>query len=279
MGRTELIGPGLPGLCRFCRPVYPLSLLAVYFKPFMKAILSDIHANLEALNAVLDDMGEFDVEAIYCLGDTVGYGPDPCECLDVMMHFQVALLGNHEEAARGQPEGFTAEAATAARWTQRTLQRQQEKGDDPAARQRFLKGLPLTHEEGDFLFVHGSPRDPTREYIFPLDVEDPGKMWDIFRQLKRYCFVGHTHFPGIFTETYKFHAPAEIDARWRLDAAKLVCNVGSVGQPRDGDLRACYVLLDKQNIYFRRVPYPVDVTVDKMKRIPELKGILKFYEL
>ena len=142
----------------------------------MIAILSDIHANLEALEAVLDDMGELDVEAVYCLGDTVGYGPNPGECLDVMMHFQVALLGNHEEAARGEPEGFTPEAAVAARWTRQQLLVVQEGGEDPDERQRFRENLPSTHEVGDFLYVHGSPRDPTREYIFPRDATDSGKM-------------------------------------------------------------------------------------------------------
>ena len=245
----------------------------------MIAILSDIHANLEALEAVLDDMGELDVEAVYCLGDTVGYGPDPSECLDVMMHFQVAILGNHEEAARGEPEGFTPEAAAAARWTRQRLLTPQEGGESPAARQRFMEKLPSTHEEGDFLYVHASPRDPTREYIYPRDATDSGKMWEIFRMIKRYCFVGHTHLPGIFTDSFKFYAPPDLqEGAWPLQERKIICNVGSVGQPRDGDWRACYVLLEDNAIYFRRVEYDMKKTLKKIKQHPQLRNTLSYYQ-
>ena len=244
----------------------------------MKAILSDIHANLEALDAVLDDMAQFDIEAIYCLGDTVGYGPDPGECLDVMMHFQVALLGNHEEAARSGPVGFTAEAAVAARWTQKQVQVAREPGDDLEARRRFLQKLRSTHEEGDFLFVHASPRNPTEEYIFPDHVNDPGKMWDIFRQIKRYCFVGHTHVPGIFVEGFKFYTPDQLNGIWPLDGKKMICNVGSVGQPRDGNWRACYVLWDKKQLRFRRVPYDMKTTLKKIQQVPELRSTIPYYK-
>src|SRR5262249_47721822 len=159
-----------------------------------------------------------------------------------------------------QIEGFTKEAAIAAGWTRQQLQVPQEGGIDPAERQRFMESLPLKHEEGDFLYVHGSPRDPTREYIFPQEVKDPNKMWAVFRQIKRYCFVGHTHLPGIFTESCKFYKPEELKEQcWPLQALqdrKIICNVGSVGQPRDGNWWACYVLLDDdQKIRFRRVKY------------------------
>ena len=243
----------------------------------MKAILSDIHANLEALDAVLDDMAEFDIEAIYCLGDTVGYGPDPGECLDISMHFQVALLGNHEEAARSGPVGFTAEATVAAEWTRRQIQIVRAEGDDPKLRRRFLERLKATHEEGDFLFVHGSPRNPTEEYIYPESVNDPGKLWDIFRKVRRYCFMGHTHIPGIFIEGFKFYTPDQLNDVWALDGRKMLCNVGSVGQPRDGDRRACYVLLDKKRVHFRRVPYDVKTTIKKIQQVPELRHTLHHY--
>jgi diadenosine tetraphosphatase ApaH/serine/threonine PP2A family protein phosphatase len=244
----------------------------------MKALLSDIHANLEALYAVIDDMAEFNVEAIYCLGDTVGYGPNPCECLDVMMHCPVVLRGNHEEAARGGTEDFKAEVGVASRWTKQQLERHEADDDDPQARRSFLDRLPLTHEEDGFLFVHGSPRDPLREYVHPDSIDDPGKMWDMFRLVKRCCFMGHTHVPGIFTPSYEFYAPEDIEGRWRLDDSKTLCNVGSVGQPRDGDWRACYVLLDERGIYFRKVPYDIAKTIQKIKQVPELRALLHFWQ-
>jgi predicted phosphodiesterase len=244
----------------------------------MKAILSDIHANLEALEAVLDDMAEFDVEALYCLGDIVGYGPNPAECLDVMMHAQVVLLGNHDEAARSEPQGFTPEAAASARWTQRQLREVLEDGEAPQDRFHFLTGLPQTHREGDFLFVHGSPRDPLWEYVYPHDVRDAGKMWALFRQVKRYCIMGHTHIPGVITEANKFHSPEDFDGVWKLDDRKILCNVGSVGQPRDKDWRACYVILDDDALHFRRVEWDINTTLKKIKRIPELKSVLSYYK-
>jgi diadenosine tetraphosphatase ApaH/serine/threonine PP2A family protein phosphatase len=196
-----------------------------------------------------------------------------------MMHFQVALLDNHEEAARGEAEGFTPEAAIAVGWTQRELLKVQEDGEDPKERQRFLKSLPLTHEDGDFYFVHGSPRDPTREYVFPQDIVDSPKMWEIFRSIQRYCFMGHTHIPGIFTESFKFYRPKDLkENAWPLQERKILCNVGSVGQPRDDDWRACYVLLDDKTIRFRRVEYDMKTTIKKIKQVPELKRTLSYYK-
>jgi diadenosine tetraphosphatase ApaH/serine/threonine PP2A family protein phosphatase len=245
----------------------------------MKAIISDVHGNLEALEAVVDDMNDFDVEDLYCLGDTVGYGPNPGECLDILMNCKVHLLGNHEEAMREKPTDFTAEAARVAEWT---LHQLRDHCEDPAEwqdRLRFLRKLPRTHKEGENLYVHGSPRDPTREYVYPHDLkQDSGKIWDIFRQVGRCCFMGHTHIPGIFTESFKFHPPEEIDYHYALVPGKLLCNVGSVGQPRDGDWRACYVLFDDKTIHFRRVEYDMETTVGKMKQVPELKNFLKWHQ-
>jgi diadenosine tetraphosphatase ApaH/serine/threonine PP2A family protein phosphatase len=244
----------------------------------VKAIISDVHANLEALEAVVDDIKSHDTEAIYCLGDAVGYGPNPGECLDILMHCQVFILGNHEEAMLEEPTDFTPEATRGARWTREELRRVQQEGDDPRARFTFLSSLKTTHEEGDVLYVHGSPREPTKEYVYPADVKDAGKMWVIFRQVKRVCFMGHTHYPGIFTETHKFHAPDALLGPYRLDRGKVLCNVGSVGQPRDNDWRACYVLFDGKSIRFRRVEYDIDTTVKKMKKVPELQSFLKLYQ-
>ena len=132
---------------------------------------------------------------------------------------------------------------------------------------------------GDLLFVHGSARDPLHEYVYPEDCLDLGKMQRVFAQVGRYCFQGHTHVPGIFIEQapddlYQFHSPEEIDYQHRLDGRKTLCNVGSVGQPRDGDWRACYVLLDGDTINFRRVEYDIDSTVKKIYAVPDLENFL-----
>ena len=96
----------------------------------------------------------------------------------------------------------------------------------------------------------------------------------IFALVERYCFQGHTHVPGIFTETLQFHSPEEVDGVYQLDGRKTLCNVGSVGQPRDGDWRACYVLLDGETIRYRRVEYDIDTTVKKIYAIPDLENFL-----
>ena len=104
--------------------------------------------------------------------------------------------------------------------------------------------LPRSHKLDSFLFVHGSPRNPLSEYIFPEDIYNHRKMERLFQLVEKYCFQGHTHVPGVFTEGYQFYAPDEIDNEYTLGEGKVMINVGSVGQPRDGDPRACYVILD-----------------------------------
>ncbi len=245
----------------------------------LKAIVSDVHGNLEALEAVVDDMGQHGAEELYCLGDAVGYGPNPGECLDILMHSQVFLLGNHEEAMLAEPTDFTKDATVVARWTREEIRHPNEDGDDPQARFSFIAGLQTTHEEDGCLYVHGSPRDPTKEYVYPQEAKDTTKMWDIFRRIPRCCFVGHTHFPGVFTETNQFYAPASLTTGYRLPKGKTLCNVGSVGQPRDGDWRACYVLFDGKTIHFRRVEYDLEKTVAKIKKVPELRAFLKLYRM
>jgi diadenosine tetraphosphatase ApaH/serine/threonine PP2A family protein phosphatase len=131
------------------------------------------------------------------------------------------------------------------------------------------------HKEDGLLYVHGSARKPLNEYVFPEDIYNQRKMDRIFALVERCCFQGHTHVPGIFTESlpedlYQFHAPDEIDYVYHLDGRKTLCNVGSVGQPRDGDWRACYALCDGATIGFCRVEYDVDTTVRKIHQIPEL---------
>jgi diadenosine tetraphosphatase ApaH/serine/threonine PP2A family protein phosphatase len=240
----------------------------------VKALISDIHSNYEALQAVLRDIEQYHVQEIYCLGDIVGYGPNPRECVDLVMQCKVTLLGNHDQGAMFDPEGFNPSAERAIFWTRAQL----ENGDDawPQRERRweFLAERPRTHKENGFLYVHGSARNPLNEYVFPEDIYNQRKMERIFALVDRYCFQGHTHVPGIFTENYQFLSPEEIDLTHRLDGRKTLCNVGSVGQPRDGDWRACYVLLDDDTIRYRRVEYDIDATVQKIYAIPDLENFL-----
>jgi diadenosine tetraphosphatase ApaH/serine/threonine PP2A family protein phosphatase len=240
----------------------------------MKAIISDVHSNLEALNAVLADIARQPVEAIYCLGDVVGYGPNPRECLDKIMAFPVVLMGNHDQAVLFDPMNFNPVAERATMWTRAQLDKPFPNRAAADARWEFLSERPMKHREDDFLFVHGSPRNPLNEYIFPEDIYSEAKMRSIFAQVPRYMFQGHTHIPGIFTESLEFLSSDELDAGYKLDGRKMLCNVGSVGQPRDGDARACYVLLDGTTIRYRRVEYDVETTVRKIRETDALDDFL-----
>ena len=114
----------------------------------------------------------------------------------------------------------------------------------------FLSELPRRHDEGNYLFVHGSPREPTNEYVFPEDVYDSRKMDTLFAKFDLYCFQGHTHMPGVFSPNGDFVSPEECDYEYHLTDDKAMVNVGSVGQPRDGDPRACYTILDDETEHF-----------------------------
>jgi len=239
-----------------------------------RAIISDIHANLEALEAVLADIGSQGVDDIFCLGDIVGYGPNPRECIDRVMGFGLSILGNHDQGALYDPEGFSSGAERAIFWTRDQLEMDNGDPAQQAKRWEFLSELPRTHREGHFTYVHGSVRNPLSEYVFPEDVHNFRKLERIFALIERYAFQGHTHVPGIFTEDGRFFSPDEIAARYPLPGNKMMVNVGSVGQPRDGDPRACYVILTDAQVEFRRVPYPVGTTMAKIHAIPELDPFL-----
>jgi diadenosine tetraphosphatase ApaH/serine/threonine PP2A family protein phosphatase len=245
----------------------------------LKALISDIHGNLEALQAVLEDIRTHDVTEIYCLGDVVGYGPNPRECIDLVMDCRIVLLGNHDQGAMFDPDGFNPPAERAIFWTRAQLETANDKREQRERRWDFLADRPRIHREDGLLFVHGSARNPLNEYVFPEDIYNQRKMDRIFAMVDRYCFQGHTHVPGLFLQAatgdvYVFHAPDEVDYLYRLDGRKTLCNVGSVGQPRDGDWRACYVLLDDETIRYRRVEYDIDTTVKKIHAIPDLDNFL-----
>ena len=239
-----------------------------------RALISDIHSNIESLEAVLADVQDQGISEICCLGDIVGYGPNPRECIDWAMKCEVCLLGNHDQGALFDPEGFNSGAERAIFWTRSQLEDAGGEAADRDLRWDFLGELPRTHQDGDIMLVHGSARNPLNEYVFPEDIYNKRKLEKIFALLRRCVFQGHTHVPGVFTEDFNFLSPEEINYEYRLTEEKVMINVGSVGQPRDGDPRACYVVLEDDLVRFRRVEYPFDKTIDKIYAVPELDNFL-----
>jgi len=244
----------------------------------VKAIVSDIHANLAAWQAVEKDIKSHGITEILSLGDLVGYGPEPVEIIDIAMDFRVNLMGNHDEAVIFEPVGFNYRALTAIRWTKRALQGGLF-GFRNKKRMSFLKGLKLTHREEGMLMVHGSPREPTTEYILRHDAAAAGtgetlavkKMEEIFRAFDSVCMVGHTHIPCVIDEKYNYLTEKELNFEFKPEKGKkYVLNVGSVGQPRDRDTRACYVIWDDKKFIWRRVDYDVQATVKKIRSMKEL---------
>jgi len=237
------------------------------------AFISDIHANLEGLTAVLADIDRRGIGEIYCLGDVVGYGPDPVACTDLVMErCKLTIKGNHDEAMVRGPVGFNPVAREAIEWTQK---RMKPRFWSAASQRRwkFLAELPLQAEWGGFLLVHGSPRDPTTEYIMERDVlfGPPNMFSEIFAKFETVCLVGHTHIPGVFHEGPRFVSEREVTAPFAPESGKkIVINVGSVGQPRDHDPRACYLVHEDGRFQFHRVEYDVAATQRKLRSIPRL---------
>lgn len=222
-------------------------------------LLSDIHANLEALDAVLASASAHGADRILCLGDVVGYGPDPNACAARLLHAGITTLaGNHDLAAIGGEDlsRFNALARAALVWTAAHL--------EPETRE-FLRTLPARLHEPAFLAVHGSPRDPAAEYVVTTTVARRNFEAETFDL----CFVGHTHIPAAFVLDEIGVRRVDVEPGVPLTVpggARAIVNVGSVGQPRDGDPRAAYVVFDaaSREIVLHRVPYPVERTQAKM---------------
>lgn len=246
----------------------------------MIAIVSDIHSNLEALNAVLEDIMKRDISRIICLGDIVGYGPNPREVLDLSMNFERSIIGNHDDGVLREPKEFNLRALLAVEWTRRQLN-----SDVPHERTAkwlaFLKGLKetdvITVGESEMFMVHGSPRNPIREYVFPRDILHPRKLQEIFARFPRICLIGHSHVPGVYTEDIRFYHPDELpQSVYVFDEKKTLINVGSVGQPRDGNRKASYITITDEGdaVVFRRVAYDCETTKQKIYQIPDLDNSL-----
>ncbi len=242
-----------------------------------RAIISDIHGNFEALTAVMNRIGELDVDEIICLGDIIGYGPDPLKCLDIVMDkCQLTILGNHDQAAIFDPEGFNPVAMRAIFWTRGQLESDTENMERSDLRWDFLGELPRRHDAGEFLFVHGSPRDPTNEYVFPEQIYEKELMAMLMSRFEKVCFQGHTHIPGLFSDEGTFITPEQRDYLFELNGGKCMINVGSVGQPRDGDPRSCFVVSDTvaKTVQYYRVEYDVETTRQKIHDVPDLDNML-----
>jgi predicted phosphodiesterase len=236
----------------------------------MRALISDIHSNLEAFRAVLSDIAARGASEIHCLGDIVGYGPNPKECIDLARRCQVCILGNHDHGALYEPENFHAGAERAIIWTRQQLESGLDSAEN-ARRWEFLGELDRRAERNGVLYVHGSPRRPLSEYVFPEDIFNQPKMSRLFELVNQVCFEGHTHVPGVFTEDLEFFPPEQVGYRYKLERGrKALINIGSVGQPRDRDPRACYVLFDGEAVEWRRVPYEFESTRQKIYAIDQL---------
>ncbi|MBN2111908.1 metallophosphoesterase family protein [Candidatus Woesearchaeota archaeon] len=207
------------------------------------AVIADIHSNLEAFKAVLDSIKKRGIKEIYCTGDIIGYGASPNECINLARKMKIkCVAGNHDfyVIAADDISWFTPAGQDALRWTHKKLTK---------ANMNFLKKLPATRIEKGIYFVHGSPRDPLHEYIFPESDDWELKKFFGMAKKSRMLALGHSHIP--FEKKVNGY---------------LVFNPGSVGQPRDCDPRASYCILDTQTkkIEFCRVAYDISKAAEKI---------------
>lgn len=212
------------------------------------AIMSDIHSNLEALTTALKVIDEMSIDEIVCLGDIVGYGASPVECIEMIKdRCAVILQGNHDAAAvdLSNAWNFTPIALAAAQWTHEQL------GDEY---REFLHGLPLTSSFDHLFFVHSSPHSP-EEWNYLNSEIDVMRAFRFFQE--QICFVGHTHHPGIYHEQGK---ATSVDRDHRY-----IINVGSVGQPRDGNPRLSFGIFDSEKWSFDHVRRAYDIETARKK--------------
>ncbi len=223
------------------------------------AVISDVHANLEALHAVFEKIEKDNVDRIFFLGDSVGYGPDPNECTEELKdRASVFLAGNHDWAAVGKNDStfFNTHAKIAIDWTTEIL---------TSDNREYLAGCPLTAElEGDDIFlVHGSPYEP-HKWHYLYSEYDTVDNFSYFKE--KVCFVGHSHVP--FIAEYPGRGPVRFHENIVeiKKSCRYIVNAGSIGQPRDGNPDASYVILRDGTIETKRTSYDIVLTQNKMKK-------------
>lgn len=238
----------------------------------MIAVFSDIHANKEAFLAVLDAIDKLDVDQIICLGDIVGYGADPVWCVDAAMEScDIVLCGNHDLALSCGAANFTNSALTSLRYHRELLMpnpKQDTENSVASKRWEFLRSLPCREIVDDLLFTHASPSNPLYEYLWERDVKlhDFRKLSRNFDCVSHLAFIGHTHVPGVMTSDYAFLTPDQISNCFATEKGKkAIINVGSVGQPRDGNPRARFVTVEGNEIQYHEAKYDIHKTVEKLK--------------
>jgi predicted phosphodiesterase len=240
------------------------------------AVISDIHSNLEALEAVLEDIERHHVRNIFCLGDLVGYGGNPREVIDLAMDFNFCLRGNHDDAVSFKvPSKFNIIAAKAVYWTRDMLLPHLHSGPKARKRWNFMRSkLKRFVQIQDMIFAHGTP-DSYFDYVDNPEIAE--ELLDDEKENVQIYFVGHTHVGGVFfRDNGKVRFLHSSSPKMpKLGSRRMIINAGSVGQPRDGDIRACYVLIGDNGFYFRRIPYDVKTAIDtvfQMNGLPNDSG-------
>lgn len=224
------------------------------------ALISDIHANLEALESVLKEIEKYKPDKIICLGDIVGYGANPRECVElVRKNCDVVLLGNHDEAVFSPEitDAFVEHARYSAEWTRAQLTEQDIE---------WLKTLPYTYQEGDYFFCHGAPYSP-EDYIYLVTKEAGYWSLKFLESIQaKASLSGHAHITYIFGFDLKGNfvvsAPSVIDFS---DFQTVAINVGSVGQPRDGNPKSAFGIIEDGRYMALRVQYDIEKASRKIK--------------
>ena len=227
-------------------------------------IFSDIHSNLEAFNAVITAYKKERIDRYLCIGDIVGYATDVHSCIQLVKNLKAEIVaGNHDWGASGKfdLEYFNPAAKEALIWTSKTLSQSE---------LDFLQNLPLAHSEENFVLAHGTLDSPEKFYYLN-DYDEADRTFSVLKS--EICFIGHTHRPGVFVEAEEnlFYKPL---ARVQLeDKKRYIINVGSVGQPRDGDCRAAFVIYDTEakTVELKRITYDFTATQEKILKagLPE----------
>ncbi|MDF1661388.1 MAG: metallophosphoesterase family protein [Planctomycetota bacterium] len=239
------------------------------------AIVADIHSNGVALRSVFEDIRRREIKHVMCLGNIVGIGPEPVYCVDfIRKNCFYTMLGNLDYGIVNKAANCTESTARALGWARSQI----ESGDpeEAAKRWKFFEGLPEKYYKNGITFVHGSPRDPVSEYLFPEDVErNPAKIVDSFELFEKVLFVGHSHVPGIFQQNLTFTGSTALEDKFHYRrGTKVIINVGSVGQSRDGDNRACYIEINKNYMSWHRVEYDVDAVANQINEVEDLASII-----